>query len=786
MGRRAGGYSLQIHRKMKSNSESFVSTKLSDANNGAFILGATLLSLLVVSNVPLVLAVKLVVILFAQVFTGKEFYLYFVKSRSISGLEIAAVGFSLGALIWLIFDQVFIFFSLPHFGWVVPFLVAVLTHLRYRAKIIHEKIVSSPDKESVAWIIVASLVGLSGEWVWPFLFACVATAVLITRKTTSINKKSYDKIAFAVLACAGAATLITRPTIWWITQTDTHFYQAISTSVAKWGFRDSILTAGYSLKYHWFPYAWTGMVNRISDAPDWVVLTRVGPLVATLCIISLVWTITLRLIENKGAAVFGILVFAASPVFGDWSLSISLAMFGSYSQHFATIWLLPILLWMIDVARDALRAPWALASILLIGLVGGKVSHAAVALVAILGFEVIRFFQRRELRRSILLESVVAVVTVIGATLFLFGTGGSLTWRPASWVPYVQGDLYDFHGIKLVLATTILLIGMLSIVFVALLRGMFLDKNLSSVFAGVLSSVIAGVGLSNFSNFPTDPNGLFFVHSPLIIAFALIVTQLFLGSDSKGSRISISPSFRLASVIGGCALLLGVVIPDLNSGSVSAVLLRTSRSLTPVIAFLLIILLLFVRKNTRTATQVSLYSLALASLIVISVGSFVVKTGFDIPKNYRNFEQDGPTFVESPDLRALSIWFDENSTSEDIYASNYFCEGSACSSADYSRKSLVAAIIKRRSLLQSPWLAASYSSGGKETKQSDFSDRLLVSVSFATAPTQAEVMLLKNWGVDWYVVDLEVSPTNYWANSDAKVYDSNSYLVIDLNKVRLD
>ncbi|NDF67687.1 MAG: hypothetical protein EB142_07280 [Actinobacteria bacterium] len=528
------------------------------------------------------------------------------------------------------------------------------------------------------------------------------------------------------------------------------------------------------------------MVNRISDAPDWVVLTRVGPLVATLCIISLVWTITLRLIENKGAAVFGILVFAASPVFGDWSLSISLAMFGSYSQHFATIWLLPILLWMIDVARDALRAPWALASILLIGLVGGKVSHAAVALVAILGFEVIRFFQRRELRRSILLESVVAVVTVIGATLFLFGTGGSLTWRPASWVPYVQGDLYDFHGIKLVLATTILLIGMLSIVFVALLRGMFQDKNLSSVFAGVLSSVIAGVGLSNFSNFPTDPNGLFFVHSPLIIAFALIVTQLFLGSDSKGSRISISPNFRLASVIGGCALLLGVVIPDLNSGSVSAVLLRTSRSLTPVIAFLLIILLLFVRKNTRTATQVSLYSLALASLIVISVGSFVVKTGFDIPKNYRNFEQDGPTFVESPDLRALSIWFDENSTSEDIYASNYFCEGSACSSADYSRKSLVAAIIKRRSLLQSPWLAASYSSGGKETKQSDFSDRLLVSVSFATAPTQAEVMLLKNWGVDWYVVDLEVSPTNYWANSDAKVYDSNSYLVIDLNKVRLD
>ncbi|NDD72521.1 MAG: hypothetical protein EBZ52_05020, partial [Actinobacteria bacterium] len=163
-----------------------------------FILGATLLSLLVVSNVPLVLAVKLVVILFAQVFTGKEFYLYFVKSRSISGLEIAAVGFSLGALIWLIFDQVFIFFSLPHFGWVVPFLVAVLTRLRYRAKINHEKIVSSPDKESVAWIIVASLVGLSGEWVWPFLFACVATGAIVGITQLRAHKRLGNQIHFAM------------------------------------------------------------------------------------------------------------------------------------------------------------------------------------------------------------------------------------------------------------------------------------------------------------------------------------------------------------------------------------------------------------------------------------------------------------------------------------------------------------------------------------------------------------------------------------------------------------
>jgi hypothetical protein len=479
-------------------------------------------------------------------------------------------------------------------------------------------------------------------------------------------------------------------------------------------------------------------------------------------------------------------VFAASPVFGDWSLSINLAMFGSYSQHFATIWLLPIVLWMIDVARGALRAPWALVSIFLVGLVGGKVSHAAVALVAVLGFELVRFFQQRENRRDSIVEAIFAIVTVVGATLYLFGTGGSLTWRPASWVPYLQGDLYDFRGLKLILATTILLLGMLSIAFVALVRGILLEKSLSAVFAGVFASVVVSVAFSNFSTGPSSPNGLFFIHSSLIVAFSLIVAPLFRAPGPKSSRISISSNFRLASIIGGYAILFSVMTPDLNSGSVSAVFLRISRSLTPVVAFLVVVMLLIFSKKSRLVGQVNFYSLTLASLIVISVGSFVAKTVSDIPKNYRNFEDDSPAFIESPDLRALRDWFDENSTSEDIYASNYFCESSECSSADYSREALVAALVKRRSLVQSPWFAASYSSGDKKISQSDFIDRLSVSISFANQPTLADSLLLKNWSVGWYVVDLEVTPSNYWTNSDAKVYENNSYLVIDLNKVKLN
>ena len=760
--------------------------KMLSAGSGLFTVGAALFLLLIVSSVSIVLAAKIVVILLFQVFTGKEFYSLFVKSRSISVVEVASVGFSLGALIWLLFDQLFIALSLPHVGWLVPFLISTVTHLRGKANTNRSKTLILPDKETVMWVVIASLVGLSGEWVWPFPFALLATVAVLIRKSKKINKVVYDLSAIIVLTIAGAVTLVTRPTIWWITQTDTHFYQAISTSVAKWGFRDSILTSGYTLKYHWFPYAWTGMVSRISDAPNWVVLARVGPLVATLCIIALVWTITLRLVENRNAAIVGALVFAASPVFGDWSLSISLAMFGSYSQHFATIWLLPILLWMIDVARGALRAPWALMSIFLVGLVGGKVSHAAVALVAVLSFESVRFFQNREARRSSVVESFVAVSTVLGTTLYLFGTGGSLTWRPASWVPYVQGDLYDFRGVKLMLATTILLIGMLSLVVVILVQGIIPKNQVSSVYAGVFLAIIAGVVLSNFSNFPTDPNGLFFIHSPLVIAYSLIAAVLFKSPDVHFSGSSIARRLALSLFAGAGALFFIYLIPDLNSGSIFAVFLRTSRSLTPVVAFALVMLLALFVRRTLSASKAGLFSMTLISLITISLGSFAAKTSTELPKNYRNFENEGRSFIESADLRLLSDWFDKNTTTSEIYASNYICEGMACSSADYSRKALVAAVIKRRSLVQSPWLAASYSSGSKENSSRDFSTRIFASINFAKIPTSADFTLMRNWSVDWYVVDLEVAPSNYWTNSDAKVYENESYLVIDLNKVKLN
>jgi hypothetical protein len=414
-----------------------------------------------------------------------------------------------------------------------------------------------------------------------------------------------------------------------------------------------------------------------------------------------------------------------------------------------------------------------------VGLVGGKVSHAAVALVAVLGFELVRFFQQRENRRDSIVEALFAIGTVVGVTFYLFGTGGSLTWRPASWVPYLQGDLYDFRGLKLILATTILLLGMLSLTAVVLVRGMLNNKKINGVYAGILLAVIAGVIASNFSSGPSGPNGLFFVHSSLIVAYSLISIVLFKSLDlrfvSKSMvRLLVAPVFA-----GACALLLTYWIPDLNSGSVLAILLRTSRSLTPVVAIVLVVSLILVVRKVALMSK-------LISLITISLGSFVAKSTTELPKNYRNFKSEGDSFIESSDLRSLSTWFNENTIDSEIYATNFVCQSFRCDSANYSKKSLMSAVLFRRSLVQAPHFSCAFSRLGESTSNDDFFERLSVSINFAMAPTSADFTMLKNWSVDWYVVDLEVTPSNYWTNSDAKVYENNSYLVIDLNKVKLN
>jgi hypothetical protein len=139
-------------------------------------------------------------------------------------------------------------------------------------------------------------------------------------------------------------------------------------------------------------------------------------------------------------------------------------------------------------------------------------------------------------------------------------------------------------------------------------------------------------------------------------------------------------------------------------------------------------------------------SIGLLSLVLISFCSGVTeRTG--IGQNYfRNFNQSDqidPISGSPGRLEALT-WLRENSSTDDIVATNRFCisGNEQCDMKWY----LVSAISKRRMLVE----------GNREPvadPNASIKQKIDVSMEFGRSPTQKSFEFLKKFGTRWFVVD---------------------------------
>lgn len=753
---------------------------ISRTNNELILSTIFLYALMVFSDITPLIAARILTILLAQIFTGGEIYRFFKKSDSLSLIEYAAFGFALGSMTWLISDQIFIVMSLPKIGWVIPFAASALSRFVLRNQ--------KPPKlianwRTLRWISIATLLGLSGEWVWTLPFAIFVTALLFMWDSSILNLRDNQKSAiFAVLiTLAASVTMVLRPKIWWISQGDTHFYEGLTKSVAKWGWQESTFSSGFSLQYHWFPYAWSGLVTRLSDSPDWVVLTRVGVLVPALCLVSFVWTISTRLSSSKMTPIAGVLLFCASSVFGEWFVITPLAMLGSFSQLFATIWLLPVVLWVIDADNKSFSKSWLYLGLLFVGLVGGKVSHAAIAASFLLSFQVFRVWRTRSLLKSAMIESFTVLSAMLITSRLLFGSGGSLSLRPAAWASYLQGDLYEFYGRALWLAAAILALGMIFLAVNTLIFGFSILHQYPALNFGLVVAFFSGLLFSNLSSGPTSPNGLFFLHASVMLVYSVlgvVVVGLWdRGEKFKTSEIIICVAFAVL------ALLTIYLIPNRNSGANSAIWLRTSRSLVVLIPLILILGYFKLKKSHGYLIRVS-KGILLASA-TMSVAVFIATNASSYMRDMNGFNTNGKLFLPSEDLIELRDWFGRNSFETDIYASNYVCEGEDCAAPQLSQRALLSTTIERRALIESPWIASAFTEPRFRDGTQNFSNRLKYSAEFANMPTSQIVKFFELSSVRWYIVDLDRTNNGRWKFDSAAVFTNESYVLVDLEKFGL-
>ena len=310
-------------------------------------------------------------------------------------------------------------------------------------------------------------------------------------------------------------------------------------------------------RYHWFPYAWVGAVDRAAGAGDYEVLTRVAPIVATGGILLCVVAIALRYVtvSQLGAVV---VVFTVSPVFGDWWRGIPLAMAGSFSQLFAMAWLFAVPLALVGWLERPRAGRLVALGALMLALVGGKATHAVIAAVVLAATWLTLAWRRDPRARAILAGGVAVAIAMAVVGRWLFAGTASVRFLPSDWLPYVQGDLYERRGLSRAVATVAYLVAMVGVPAIAALRATWLRRRGGATAWTVLA---AGLVMSTMSNRLHDlnPNGLFAVHS----AVSLVWVGVALGAVRVRRTIS-RPSWVIPAAVGLAVL---AVIPDLDSGA---------------------------------------------------------------------------------------------------------------------------------------------------------------------------------------------------------------------------
>ena len=133
---------------------------------------------LAISSVPVFLSFKISSILLLQVVVGQEIYRSISKRVQVSTIERMAMGFSIGSLVWLLVDQFLLWMSLPGIGWLLISLQIIFVLLVNHRRANENSGLFPVSFEAVGWLTVASLFGLSGEWVWPLPLAAVGGCVV--------------------------------------------------------------------------------------------------------------------------------------------------------------------------------------------------------------------------------------------------------------------------------------------------------------------------------------------------------------------------------------------------------------------------------------------------------------------------------------------------------------------------------------------------------------------------------------------------------------------------------
>ena len=772
---------------------------------------------LLISGVPLKVAAIALLIVVLQILAGGSFLTMFVYKSHLTWKEFCGVGLAIGSLLTFGFDQIFRNTAISGFAWTLPILFLPLSIWRSRLKIDVTIARNDLTVTELAAISATVLLILSPEWFWPLPLALMLIAIVVWREIPRWRKQSA--IIAACLIPISILSILKRPIGWWIEDSDVALYEAISRTLGNWGFRDNINGAGTSTNYHWFAYAWSGLIDRVSGSPEWVSNTRTIPLLITVGTVLIIWAILERLSHTRMIIIFSLFAIGGFDTVQTWGRGFKLGIIASPSQMYGLLLLLAFLYVFILDINNYLKKPLPLFFLLAFGVIGSKVAHGAVLAGAVGFFWLANFVKDKKFNWH---QTWLTATTILGiATGFYFvinGGGGSSRGILFDQFGFVDGITGDFRPFGLPiqwLAGLTFLFGFLGFQLVGLvaLCTFATSSQQKQVQFFAIGIAIAGLLAAMFlsGEFAVE---LFFTHaasSILVVLIIPIALNRITSNDFKYPRSILS----ITIFVGLGSAIFANLMPNLDSGSLTAIALRTTPSLVGLLPLLsALACALYLKKNNfegqfKDQIEVSFFkkitALTLVGLLAMSVGFFSINYEKNIRQEYPESDRNFASRIglDRPDLQSASNWISTNTKTSAIFATNDLCGqvSKSCNKdtnwdalLDFSMKctqfavlrtdkcnaggyALLTAIVHRRFLAGNYYVGISDGSAIKPWVVK----RVIDSVNFAKLPSNETLTALKDSNVGWYLLRRELTSDKNWAKFGNIRYSNSSYIVIELS-----
>lgn len=381
-------------------------------------------------------------------------------------------------------------------------------------------------------------------------------------------------------------------------QPDVVFFEAVAQSVSTWGPQDSSMLVGEPIKYHWLSYGWIGNLTAVSGADNFVVMTRVFPVVIVLAAVLLTaaWARVLtRVWWVPGLA--ALLVVAGGYVGAFQGVALT---YDSPSTAYAVILGLAFALVLSLLLRAPLGAPSTalllVSGLLSFGMVGAKASQALVVAVGV-GAVFLWSLAVGSRGRTWRLVLASGLGMFGGYVVFLFGVAGDESNIGTS---ATQEHASTFQGLDPTAGTAGIVLGTVALLLAVLPRwlgSVWLVRRMPGEFAFAVGLAVAAVGTlaalrsgTNVAWFALASTALISVIAAVGIGFALQrVSYIFIADRwlrdpivwavvaAIGINAIVLVNYALAAVSGARVLWRGPVFAWTLAILVALFLARSSR-----------------------------------------------------------------------------------------------------------------------------------------------------------------------------------------------------------------